>query len=129
PSVFTFSIHGAKNFPSRKEPSDLDIDLPDHIGDEDYLRYLESGVWEALHRARADLAIYLAGADPHKGDRLGRMKLTKAGLARRDDIVLRMCREHHLAVAVTMAGGYGQDIRDTVEVHFQTVTLAAGWAH
>jgi acetoin utilization deacetylase AcuC-like enzyme len=125
--VFTFSVHGANNFPLRKETSDLDIELPDDAGDEQYLEAVEHGVWEALHRARAELAIYLAGADPFEGDRLGRMKVTKAGLARRNDIVFEACWRERLPVAVTMAGGYGHDIAATVDVYFQNVRQALEW--
>jgi acetoin utilization deacetylase AcuC-like enzyme len=125
PSIFTFSIHGARNFPLRKEVSDLDVELPDGTTDGPYLEALEEGVWQALHRAQAELAIYLAGADPFEGDRLGRLKLTKAGLAERDRLVLRYCREHNLPVAVSMAGGYSPDVNDIVDIHFQTVRLAA----
>jgi acetoin utilization deacetylase AcuC-like enzyme len=124
PTLFTFSIHGAKNFPLRKEQSDLDVELPDGAGDAAYLEALEAGLREALDRARAELVIYLAGADPHEGDRLGRMKLTKAGLAERDRLVFRHCLAADLPVAVTMAGGYGRNIDDTVDVHFRTVQLA-----
>ena len=126
-SVFTFSVHAAKNFPARKEPSDLDVELPDDTGDEPYLEAVEQGVWEALHRSRAELAIYLAGADPFEGDRLGRMKVTKAGLARRNEIVFEACARQHLPVAVTMAGGYGHDLRETVDVYFQSVKQALQW--
>jgi len=128
PSVFTFSIHGAKNFPLRKEVSDLDVELPDGATDDVYLPALEQGVWEALHRARADLAIYLAGADPFEGDRLGRLKVSKGGLARRDEVVLSACSQQHLAVAVTMAGGYAHEVNDTVDVYFQAVHTAALWS-
>jgi acetoin utilization deacetylase AcuC-like enzyme len=125
PSIFTFSIHGARNFPLRKEVSDLDVELPDGTTDGPYLEALEEGVWQALHRAQAELAIYLAGADPFENDRLGRLKLTKAGLAERDRLVFRYCREHNLPVAVSMAGGYSPDVNDIVDIHFQTVRLAA----
>jgi acetoin utilization deacetylase AcuC-like enzyme len=124
-TVFTFSIHGAKNFPFQKEHSDLDIALEDGAGDAAYLAALEGGLHEAIERSRADLAIYLAGADPHEGDRLGRLKLTRAGLLERDRIVFDACRSAGIPVAVTMAGGYGRDIEETVAVHFQTVELAS----
>jgi acetoin utilization deacetylase AcuC-like enzyme len=127
-SVFTFSIHGAKNFPLRKVPSDLDVELPDGAGDGEYLAALEQGVWEALHRARAELAVYLAGADPFEGDRLGRLKVSKDGLARRDELVFAACSRAGLPVAVVMAGGYAHDVHDTVDVYFQTVRLAAEWS-
>jgi acetoin utilization deacetylase AcuC-like enzyme len=125
PTVFTFSIHGARNFPLRKEPSDLDVELPDGTEDAAYLEALEGGVRQALARAGADLAIYLAGADPFLDDRLGRLKLTKQGLAERDALVFRHCRAAGLPVAVTMAGGYARQVHDTVDIHFQTVRLAA----
>jgi acetoin utilization deacetylase AcuC-like enzyme len=125
PTVFTFSIHGAKNFPFHKEESDLDAPLPDGAGDTEYLATLESGLEAALDAADADLAIYLAGADPFEGDRLGRLAVTKAGLAERDRIVLETCRERGIPVAVTMAGGYANEVEDTVDVHFQSIRRAA----
>jgi acetoin utilization deacetylase AcuC-like enzyme len=124
-SIFTFSIHGANNFPYHKEKSDLDIELPDGTGDDLYLDMLEEGVQRALALGNADLVIYLAGADPFEGDRLGRLKVTKAGLARRDALVLGLCREHRLPVAVTMAGGYARNVEDIVDIHTQTVKTAA----
>jgi acetoin utilization deacetylase AcuC-like enzyme len=128
PTIFTFSIHNENNFPLHKEPGDLDIGLEDGTGDEEYLAALEGGVWEALARAGAGLAIYLAGADPHEEDLLGRLALTKEGLARRDRMVLGMCREAGLPVAVVLAGGYGRRVEDTVEIHLQTVQVAAEMA-
>lgn len=125
PSVYTFSIHGEKNFPLEKEASDLDIALPDGSGDERYMEALQTGVGLAIERAGAELAVYLAGADPFGGDRLGRMKLSKAGLAERDRLVFRSCFEAGLPVAVTMAGGYARQVEDTVDIHFQTVKIAA----
>lgn len=125
PTVFTFSIHGANNFPFRKESSDLDIELPDRAGDALYARELERGVCHALSAAQADLAIYLAGADPFEGDRLGRLALSKAGLASRDRMVFELCKSAGLPVAVAMAGGYGRRIEDTVDIHFATVRIAA----
>jgi acetoin utilization deacetylase AcuC-like enzyme len=124
-SIFTFSIHGEKNFPFRKVPGDLDIGLPDETGDDVYLSALEAGLHDALAQAEADLAIYLAGADPYVGDRLGRLALSKAGLAERDRLVLEMCRLAGLPVAIVMAGGYAEPPTETVEIHFQTVQLAA----
>jgi acetoin utilization deacetylase AcuC-like enzyme len=125
PTVFTFSIHGAKNFPFHKEESDLDAPLPDGAGDTEFLSTLESGLEAALEAADASLAIYLAGADPFEGDRLGRLSVTKSGLAERDRIVLETCREHGIPVAVTMAGGYASEVEDTVDVHFQSIRRAA----
>lgn len=125
PSVFTFSIHAANNFPFDKEASDLDIELPDGTGDRAYLRALEQGVCHALSAAQADLAIYLAGADPFEGDRLGRLELTKSGLAARDRLVFELCRDAGVPVAVSMAGGYARRIDDCVDIHFTTVRTAA----
>jgi acetoin utilization deacetylase AcuC-like enzyme len=124
PTVFTFSIHGANNFPFDKEASDLDIELPDGTGDGEYLDALEKGVCRALSAAQPDLAIYLAGADPFEGDRLGRLALTKAGLAARDRLVFELCRGAGVPVAVTMAGGYARAVEDTVDIHFATVAAA-----
>lgn len=123
PSVFTFSMHGAKNFPFHKEHSDLDIPLDDGTGDEAYLDALRWGL-SRLPWTEADLVIYLAGADPYAGDTLGRLALTKEGLARRDEMVFATCRAAGVPVAVAMAGGYARPIEDTVEIHLQTVRLA-----
>ena len=128
PTVFTFSIHGAKNFPFRKKPSDLDVALDDDADDPIYLDALEEGVNRALELAEADMAIYLAGADPYAGDRLGRLAITKRGLAQRDRFVLGACQAAGLPVTIAMAGGYGTNIDDTVDIHFQTVRLAAEMA-
>jgi acetoin utilization deacetylase AcuC-like enzyme len=126
-TVFTLSLHGAKNFPIRKQPSDLDVELPDGCGDDAYLRALDTAL-DALWRHHGDvppgLAFYLAGADPHEGDRLGRLKLTADGLAERDRRVFDACRARGVAVAVSMAGGYGRDIDTTVGVHLRTLQLA-----
>lgn len=127
-SVFTFSIHNERNFPLFKEPSDLDIGLEDGTGDEVYLEALELGVQQAVDRAGADLAIYLAGADPYHDDLLGRLALTKRGLAERDRRVLGMCGRAGLPVATLMAGGYGRCVEDTVEIHLQTVRIAVDLA-
>lgn len=124
-TIFTFSIHGANNYPFHKQQSDLDIELPDGADDELYLETLDDGVRRALALARADLAIYLAGADPFEGDRLGRLAVSKDGLHRRDQIVYGHCRAAGIPVATAMAGGYGKNVQDTVDIHFQTVKLAA----
>jgi acetoin utilization deacetylase AcuC-like enzyme len=124
-SIFTFSIHGAKNYPFRKERSTLDIELPDDTRDALYLALVEEGARRAIAAAGADLAIYLAGADPYEKDRLGRMKVSKAGLRQRDEIVFALCREAGLPVAVTMAGGYAPDVADIVDIHLQTLREAA----
>ncbi|MEO5676154.1 MAG: histone deacetylase [Usitatibacter sp.] len=123
-SVFTFSIHGARNFPFAKETSDLDIELADGTGDEEYLWHLERGLDETLERSRPQLAIYLAGADPYEDDRLGRLSLTKAGLARRDAMVLGRLGARGIPVAIAMAGGYARNIEDSVEIHANTILAA-----
>jgi len=126
PSVFTFSMHGAKNFPFRKEPSDLDVELPDGCGDADYLAALDAGlarVWAAC--GSVGLAFYLAGADPHEGDRLGRLKLSTAGLLARDECVLQALAERRIPVALAMAGGYGHDLASTVAVQVNTLAAAS----
>lgn len=125
PTVFTLSVHGARNFPFRKERSDLDVELPDGTGDERYLDAVERAVAEALERARPDLVFYVAGADPFHGDKLGRLAVTEKGMARRDAGVFEACREAGAAVAVVMSGGYAPEIDDTVEIHFRTVSAAA----
>ena len=128
PTVFTFSIHGATNFPYRKEASDLDVALPDGMGDEGYLAALDAALPLVLDLANAQLAIYVSGADPHENDRFGRLKLTAAGLRERDRRVLSACRGAGLPVAVSMAGGYGRDVEATVAIHFETVRVAASFA-
>jgi acetoin utilization deacetylase AcuC-like enzyme len=123
PTVFTFSIHGAKNYPFHKERSDLDVELADGADDTTYLTALTAGMDAALAAARADLAVYLAGADPFVGDALGRLALSKAGLAERDRLVLDRCRRAGLPVAVVMAGGYARQIQDTVDIHLETLRM------
>ncbi len=123
-SVFTFSLHGARNFPFAKEESDLDIELADGTGDEEYLGHLERGLDETLERSAPQLVIYLAGADPHEGDRLGRLALTKRGLERRDELVLGRLAARGIPVAIAMAGGYGRELDDTVDIHAATILAA-----
>lgn len=124
-SIFTFSIHSARNYPFKKEQSDLDIGLDDRAGDDTYLYALERGVRTALEQARPDLAIYLAGADPYYNDRLGRLSLTKGGLWARDHLVFSALQQLGIPFVITMAGGYGRVIEDTVDIHFETIRLAA----
>lgn len=124
-AVYTLSLHGERNYPARKQKSDLDVALPDGAGDAVYLGELEGALDQALSAGGFELAIYLAGADPFDGDRLGRLALTAEGLARRDRLVLAACREHGLPVAVVMAGGYAADLEAVVAIHLQTVRLAA----
>lgn len=128
-SVFTLSLHGENNYPFEKARSDLDIALPDGTDDAAYLGHLEAALDALFARFDPQLIIYLAGADPHEGDRLGRLKLTAAGLAQRDRRVLDAARSRGLPVAIAMAGGYGRVIEDTVAVHLQTVGIAAGYCH
>ncbi|MGD2036841.1 MAG: histone deacetylase [Desulfobacterales bacterium] len=124
-SIFTFSIHGKNNFPYHKEKSDLDIALEDGTDDSVYLDALREGINESLKQANAEFVIYLAGADPYAEDRFGRLALSKEGLAKRDRLVFQYCRDAGLPVALTMAGGYAPDIKDTVDIHFRTVCIAA----
>ena len=128
PTVFTFSMHGGKNYPFHKVAGSLDIELPDGTGDDFYLDALSSALPRVIAQSAPDLVIYLAGADAHEGDRLGRLRLTFDGLARRDAMVLDACREVGIPVAITIAGGYGRDIEDSVAVHVNTVRIAAGYA-
>ncbi|MBX9654602.1 histone deacetylase [bacterium] len=125
PSIFTFSIHGSRNFPFQKTSSDLDFALPDQTDDSGYLSALQQGVDRSLDLSRAQLVIFLAGADPFVGDRFSRWNVTKEGLSGRDEIVFDACYRRQIPVAVTMAGGYGKDIQDTVDIYAQTV-MAAG---
>ena len=124
-SVFTLSLHGAHNYPFAKARSDLDVGLPDGTGDIAYLAALEAALASMFAQVTPQLIIFLAGADPHEGDRLGRLKLSLAGLAARDAMVFQHARDRGIAVAVTMGGGYGRNIDDTVAVHAQTIALAA----
>jgi len=127
PSVFTFSLHGAGNYPFRKETSDLDVELPDGAGDDDYLEALGAHLPAALS-GNPQLAFYLAGADPYAGDRLGRLRVSMAGLAARDQLVLGACRAAQVPVAVVMSGGYAPDVDDIVAIHLATVRAAAAFA-
>lgn len=125
-SVFTFGMHGGRNYPFEKVPGSLDVELPDGTDDDEYLRLLAAHFPGVLARAQADLVVYLAGADPHEGDALGRLGLTFDGLARRDAFVIDLCREVGLPVAITIAGGYGRNIDDSVRVHLETARIASG---
>jgi acetoin utilization deacetylase AcuC-like enzyme len=122
--VFTFSIHGEKNFPFHKEHSSLDIALPDGSGDQEFLDAVDRGVSQSLASFQADLAIYIAGADPFSEDRFGRLGMSKAGLLERDRLVLNYCQVAGLPVAIVMGGGYASQIEDIVDIHFQTILLA-----
>lgn len=123
-SIFTFSIHGARNYPFEKEESDLDIELPDGCSDAPYLLRLADGLNTAFDLARPDLVIYLAGADPYQDDRLGRLGLSFDGLANRDTMIFDRCKASRLPLAIAMAGGYARQIADTVRIHCTTIRLA-----
>jgi acetoin utilization deacetylase AcuC-like enzyme len=123
-SVFTLSLHGEKNFPFRKESSDLDIGLPDGCTDETYLKALSQSLRNLEERFEPDLVFYLAGADPHEGDRLGRLKLSYKGMHLRDLAVMNWTWEKQLPVVLCMGGGYGHDISTTLAVQMQTWHLA-----
>jgi acetoin utilization deacetylase AcuC-like enzyme len=122
--TFTFSMHGEKNFPFRKEASHIDIGLADGTKDDEYLKALSVGLVELEKRFKPEFIIYLAGADPHDGDRLGRLKLSFDGIAKRDQIVIDFAKDHNCPIAIAMAGGYGININTTVQVHTQTIQLA-----
>jgi len=128
PTVYTFSMHGGRNYPFHKVPGTLDVELADGTGDEIYLERLSAELPRVLRDSAPDLVVYLAGADPHEGDTLGRLSLTFDGLERRDALVLTLCREVGIPVAIAIAGGYGRDINDTVRVHVNTARLAAAYA-
>ena len=127
PSVFTLSLHGEKNFPFRKESSDLDVGLPDGCTDEPYLQALHQALAELEGRFSPDMVIYLAGADPHEGDRLGRLKLTHDGMQARDRVVMDWAWQRSLPVVLCMGGGYGHDIETTVQVQVQTWRVAQSY--
>jgi len=124
PAVFTFSMHGARNFPFRKEVSDLDVTFEDGAGDEEYLAALAEHLPRVLDAHRPDLVFYLGGADPYEGDRLGRLKLTIDGLRSRDRMVFDACRDRGLPVAVAMSGGYAVDVEAIVTIHANTIAEA-----
>jgi acetoin utilization deacetylase AcuC-like enzyme len=123
PDCFTLSLHGARNYPFQRIASDLDVDLPSGTGDDAYLETLSAALDDAVPRASAELAFYLAGADPWEGDRLGRLAMTKAGLRARDELVLDRLSGAGAAVCVVLAGGYAEDIADTVDINAATVAL------
>ena len=128
PSVFTLSLHGQKNFPFRKEAGDLDVELADGCGDDEYLGALEHALGELERRFEPGLVIYLAGADPHEGDRLGRLKLSWDGLEARDRRVFDWAWQRRIPLGLAMAGGYGLRIEDTVQVQVNTFKVAAQYA-
>lgn len=121
--VFTFSMHGAKNYPLFKAQSSLDVELPDQTGDEVYLRTLAQHLPYVLEH-EPDVVFYLAGADPYAGDKLGRLALSVSGLRERDEYVLGSCYEAEIPLVTVMSGGYGENISDTVEIHCNTIRAA-----
>ncbi len=123
-SIFTFSIHGENNFPFKKEKSDLDLGLADGCNDETYLQSLEECLNQLDTRFKANCIIFLAGADPHEGDRLGRLNISKDGMRLRDEMVFQYALDRQLPIAFSMAGGYGKEIESTVDIHFQTIKTA-----
>jgi acetoin utilization deacetylase AcuC-like enzyme len=125
PRTFTLSLHGARNYPFSRVPSDLDVDIPSGTRDAAYLQALEEALDAALPAAAADMAFYLAGADPWEGDRLGRLSLTKPGLRERDEVVLDRLRATGAAVCVVLAGGYADDVEDTVDINAATAAAVA----
>ncbi len=126
-TVFTLSLHGEKNFPFRKEASDLDVGLPDGTGDADYLAALDRALLELESGCKPQLVFFLAGADPHEGDRLGRLKLTFDGMQARDQRVFDWCLQRRIPLVLLMAGGYGSPIEATLQVQLTTYRLA--YAH
>ncbi|MFN2480739.1 MAG: histone deacetylase [Pyrinomonadaceae bacterium] len=125
PTVFTFSMHGAKNYPLFKTRSTLDVELADGTGDEEYLRALEESL-PSVYAHEPDLVFYLGGADPYAGDKLGRLSLSIEGLRARDEMVLRDCLRRGVPVATVMSGGYAANIDDTVEIHCNTIRAVRG---
>lgn len=123
-SIFTLSIHGENNFPFKKEESDLDLGLADGCSDDIYLDSLSQCLDQLHSRFKADCLIFLAGADPHEGDRLGRLNVSKEGMRLRDEMVFQFALDRQLPIAFSMAGGYGKEITSTVDIHFQTIKTA-----
>jgi acetoin utilization deacetylase AcuC-like enzyme len=122
--VFTISLHQHNNYPLWKPPSSIDVDLPDGIGDDDYLAWLDNALSSGLRQFEPDLLCYIAGADPYKEDQLGGLNLTIAGLKKRDELVFRVARTRDIPVMVTFAGGYAQHVEDTVTIHCNTIVAA-----
>jgi acetoin utilization deacetylase AcuC-like enzyme len=128
PSVFTLSIHAEANYPSRKQTSDLDVALPDRTGDRVYLNELRRSLDELTRRFAAQFLLYVSGADAHENDRLGRLALTLDGMRLRDELVFSFAERLGVPIVVMMAGGYGNDLDTTVDVHLQTLRVAvASW--
>jgi acetoin utilization deacetylase AcuC-like enzyme len=124
-TIFTLSLHGARNYPFNKQQSSLDVPLPDGCQDEPYLEALAAALAQIKARFEPQFVLYLAGADPHESDRLGRLKLTKAGMGSRDLMVMQYAQSQRCPMAIMMAGGYSTDVNQIVDIHLQTVRLAA----
>jgi acetoin utilization deacetylase AcuC-like enzyme len=122
--VFTISLHQANNYPAWKPPSSIDVDLPDEIGDDDYLAWLDNALSSGLRQFEPQLICYIAGADPYREDQLGGLSLTMEGLKRRDELVFTVARTRGIPVMVTYAGGYARIVDDTVTIHCNTVAAA-----
>ena len=122
--VFTISLHQHNNYPLWKPPSSIDVDLPDGSGDDDYLAWLDNALSSGLRQFEPDLMCYIAGADPYKEDQLGGLNLSIEGLKKRDELVFRVARARNIPVMVTLAGGYAQNVEDTVTIHSNTVMAA-----
>ena len=122
--VFTLSIHQENNYPYPKPPSTIDIDLPDGIGDDDYLAILEKNLHRAFGEFSPQLLFYVGGADPYREDQLGGLALTMEGLSRRDALVFDYARRNQVPVAITLAGGYARQVKDTVRIHVNTILAA-----
>ena len=122
--VFTISLHQHNNYPMWKPPSSIDVDLPDGIGDDDYLAWLDNALSSGLRQFEPDLLCYIAGADPYREDQLGGLSLTIEGLKQRDELVFQVARTRKIPVMVTYAGGYARDIEDTVTIHCNTIIAA-----
>jgi acetoin utilization deacetylase AcuC-like enzyme len=122
--VFTISLHQHNNYPMWKPPSSIDVDLPDGMGDEEYLAWLDNALSSGLRQSQPELLCYLAGADPYKEDQLGGLSLTIEGLKRRDELVFRVAQARNIPVMVTFAGGYAQNVEDTVTIHCNTIIAA-----
>lgn len=122
--VFTFSMHGAKNYPLRKETSNLDIGMPDHTDDQSYLSKLKETLPRLIDEVQPDMIFYLSGVDVIQSDRLGRLDLSIAGCKERDRYVLDLCHQNEIPVAISMGGGYSPEIRDIIEAHANTFRVA-----
>lgn len=122
--VFTISLHQHNNYPAWKPPSSIDVDLPDGMGDDDYLAWLDNALSSGLRQFEPELLCYIAGADPYREDQLGGLALTLDGLKKRDELVFRVARARNIPVMVTCAGGYARSVEDTVMIHCNTVLAA-----